>query len=116
MDYSFEVCFLFGEVLLSDDRKGCALILFPDKKKTTGRTIMLDLKLVFTCLGIKNLLKTLDRESKIKKQHPPSPFVHLWFIGVDPNYQNKGIGTFLLEKVIAEADKLGRNICLETST
>src|SRR3954451_20701036 len=68
MDYSFEVCFLFGEVLLSDDRKGCALILFPDKKKTTGRTIMLDLKLVFTCLGIKNLLKTLDRESKIKKQ------------------------------------------------
>jgi ribosomal protein S18 acetylase RimI-like enzyme len=77
---------------------------------------MLDLKLVFTCLGIKNLLKTLDRESKIKKQHPPSPFVHLWFIGVDPNYQNKGIGSQLLEKVIAEAGKMRRNIYLETST
>jgi ribosomal protein S18 acetylase RimI-like enzyme len=116
MDYSFEVCFLFGEVFLSDDRKGCALILFPEKKKTTGRAIMLDLKLVFTCLGIKNLLKTLDRESKIKKHHPNDPFVHLWFIGVDPEFESKGTGSTLLKEVIAEANKLNRKVYLETST
>jgi ribosomal protein S18 acetylase RimI-like enzyme len=116
IEYSFEICFLFGKVLLSDDKKGCALILFPEKKKTTLKSIVLDVKLVVTCLGVKNLLKTLDRESKIKKLHPAQPFVHLWFIGVDPDYQNNSIGSRLLEAVVAEADKLGRNVYLETST
>lgn len=116
IDYSFEICFLFGKVLLSDDKKGCALILFPEKKKTTIKSILLDVKLVVTCLGVKNLLKTLDRESKIKKLHPTVPFVHLWFIGVDPTYQNRGIGSKLLEEVISEANNLQRNVYLETST
>jgi len=39
MDYSFEVCNLFGNVFLSDNKKACALILYPDKKKTTFKSI-----------------------------------------------------------------------------
>ncbi len=35
MEYSFNVCFSFGEVFLSDDKKGCALILLPEKKRQT---------------------------------------------------------------------------------
>jgi len=34
MDYSFEVCHSFGDVFLSDDNKACALVLYPDKKRT----------------------------------------------------------------------------------
>ncbi len=41
MEYSFEVCFQFGKIFLSDDGKGCALIVFPDKKKTTFKSILL---------------------------------------------------------------------------
>src|ERR1700743_585011 len=59
MDYSFEICFLFGEVYLSDDKKGCALILNPDKKKTTLQSIYLDSKLVIKCLGLKNIFKAM---------------------------------------------------------
>ncbi|HEY5463874.1 MAG TPA: hypothetical protein VIJ95_11510 [Hanamia sp.] len=33
MAYSFDVCYLYGEVYLTHDKSGCALILFPDKKK-----------------------------------------------------------------------------------
>src|SRR6185312_1340531 len=33
MVYSFDICYLYGEVFLADDKSGCALILFPDKKK-----------------------------------------------------------------------------------
>ncbi|MEJ7683000.1 MAG: hypothetical protein WKG06_35120 [Segetibacter sp.] len=33
MDYSFEVCYLFGDVFLSDDKKACALVTYPDKKR-----------------------------------------------------------------------------------
>lgn len=33
MEYSFEICNLFGEIFLSDDKKGCVLIMLSDKKK-----------------------------------------------------------------------------------
>lgn len=35
MDYSFEVCQLFGKVVISEDRNACALILYPDQKNFT---------------------------------------------------------------------------------
>src|SRR5437867_579596 len=61
MEYSFEICMLFGAVYLSKDKKGCALILFPDKKKTTLKSIVLDAKLAFSCIGISNIKKALKR-------------------------------------------------------
>ena len=27
MEYSFDVCILFGDIFLSDDKKGCALLI-----------------------------------------------------------------------------------------
>ena len=32
MEYSFDVCYLFGVIYMSDDKLGCALIVMPDKK------------------------------------------------------------------------------------
>lgn len=116
MDYSFEVCFMFGEVFLSDDRKGCALIVLPDKKKTTLKSILLDIKLIFSCMGVSNVKKAMNRESKIKKLHPKELMYYLWFIGVDRNDQNKGIGSSLLMDVIKQGELKNRSIYLETST
>jgi hypothetical protein len=84
MAYSFDVCFAFGDVFLSDDRKGCALLLFPEKKRPSVKTIRWDLKLVLQCIGFKNLWKAIDRERKIKARQPAEPFYYLWYIGVDP--------------------------------
>lgn len=116
MEYSFEVCYLFGDVFLSNDRNGCALILMPDKKKTTFETILLDAKLVFSCIGISNIKKAFDRESKINKLHPEAPIYYLWFIGVNPSQQNQGIGSALMNDVISESISNKRSIYLETST
>ena len=116
MEYSFEVCYLFGDVFISEDRKGCALIVFPDKKKTTLKSILLDAKLALSCIGLSNLRKAMDREAKIKKLHPNDLMYYLWFIGVDPTEQNKGIGTKLLNEVISEGRAMKRSIYLETST
>src|SRR5688572_10526326 len=55
MEYSFDVCYLFGEVFLTDDKKACALIVLPDKKKATLKSIMLDLKLIVSCVGLLNI-------------------------------------------------------------
>jgi ribosomal protein S18 acetylase RimI-like enzyme len=116
MDYSFEVCYLFGEVFLSNDKKACALILYPDKKKTTLKSTLLDVKLILSCVGIRNIKKALTRESKIKKLQPNEPMYYIWFIGVDPACQNSGIGTQLLNEVIDDSTKKQRPIYLETST
>ena len=91
MEYSYDVCNLFGDVFLSEDKKGCALLILPDKKKTTLKSILLDAKFAFTCLGISNINKALKREAKIKQVHPDGLLYYLWFIGVDSSNQNKGI-------------------------
>lgn len=116
MDYSFEVCYMFGNVFLSNDEKACALVLYPDRKKTTFRSILLDAKLIISCVGVKNIRRTLDRETKIKQVQVKDKMYYLWFIGVNPEYQNTGIGTGLLKEVINDSQVLNRPIYLETST
>jgi hypothetical protein len=116
MAYSFEVCYLFGEIFLTEDKKACALVLYPDKKTTTVKTILLDLQLIFSCIGIENIKKALDREAKIKQLQPKVLMCYLWFIGVDPEYQNEGIGSKLLENIIKDSEYKERPVYLETST
>ena len=116
MEYSFDVCHAFGDVFLSEDRRGCALILLPDKKKMTLKSILWDVKLITNCIGIADISKAMGRESKIKKLQPKAKMYYLWFIGVDPSEQSKGIGGNLLEGVIKKAELLNRPVCLETST
>jgi len=116
MEYSYEVCNLFGDIFLTEDKKGCALLILPDKKKTTIKSILLDAKFAFTCLGISNINKAMKRETKIKQAHPNGLLYYLWFIGVDSSNQNKGIGSQLLQDVISEGQNQNRTICLETST
>ena len=116
MDYSFEVCYLFGDVFLSDDKKACALVLYPDKKKTSLKSVLLDVKLITSCVGLKNIKRTLARESMIKKAQPKELMYYLWFIGVDPSHQNTGIGTTLLNDLIEDSKVQKRQIYLETST
>lgn len=116
MGYSFDVCHLFGDVFLSDNKKGCALILLPEKKKTNLKSILLDIELIVSCVGLFNIKKALDRETKIKKLHHKGLMYYLWFIGVDPDEQSKGIGSKLMGEIINEATSKQRPIYLETST
>lgn len=116
MDYSFEVCYAFGKVFLSDDRKACALVLFPDQKRTSLKSILLDVKLILSSVGISNIQKALSREAKIKNLQPKELMYYLWFIGVDPKYQNTGAGTKLLNEIIEDSSRKKRQIFLETST
>lgn len=114
MDYSFELCFRFGEVLLTDNKQGVALILYPQRKKTTLKTILLDAKLASQVIGFRRTLKILERESKIKKNHPKE-LIYLWFIGVAPETQGKGLGSLLMNEIIKIANSQNLPIYLETS-
>jgi GNAT superfamily N-acetyltransferase len=115
MEYCFEHCFYSGAVYLSDDRNGCALIVYPDKNKFSLKSVSMDIKLVFSVIGLSNLKMVLHREKLIKQNHPSTAFMHLWYIGVDPQHQHKGIGSELLLTILDESRKLNRDIYLETS-
>lgn len=115
MDYSFERCRLFGKVYLTDDRHACALVVYPDRRRFSLRSLGVDLKLLYRCIGLRRLRKTLQREAIIGRQHPAAPFSYLWFIGVDPEVRGQGHGTELLQRVIAESVAVSRPVYLETS-
>lgn len=100
----------------SDDNKAVALLIYPEKKRTTLKTIWLDVRLAFKCVGIKNTGRAIKRESEIKKVHPRGPITYLWFIGVSPDEQGRGYGTNLLKDLISFCKEKGHIICLETST
>lgn len=116
MEYSIEMCFLFGEIWLSNDKKACALILYPHKKRTTLSSVFLDLNLIFRVIGVSGFGKVMSREVLIKKKQPKEKMVYLWFIGVNPLYQHSGIGSLLLKEVLADVEKKGLPVYLETST
>lgn len=116
MEYSFDVCFHFGKVVLSDENNACALILLPDKKRNDFKSIWWEIRLVLTSTGIGNIRKALRRERKIKVLHPQESMYYLWFIGVSSADQGKGIGGKLLKELIYDSEFEKRIICLETST
>lgn len=70
MDYCFEVCWKRGEVYMTKDKKGAALLVIPQNKKTNLKAILLDLKLAFRTIGLIRVIRVLSRESAIKKLHP----------------------------------------------
>ncbi|RYX87852.1 GNAT family N-acetyltransferase [bacterium] len=116
MSYSFEICYTFGAVYLSNNRKGCALVLYPDKKKFSLSSTWLDIKLVINAIGITRAGKAMTRESVIKANYPKELIYYLWFLGVKNDDQNNGIGSELLKELIKDSQEQQRAIYLETST
>lgn len=115
VDYSFKLCVNFGEVWIDEDEIGCLMFLNPHDKKVSLASLRWDLQLAIECIGISRIGKVLGRESEIKRNHPKTPFIHLWFIGVIPEQQRKGVGSKLMDIVIKKAKDLALPIYLETS-
>lgn len=115
MEYSFDTCLSSGEIWLSDNLNGCALFLYPNAKRTTLKSIYRDVQLIFKSIGIKRISLALKREGRINAIRPKIPCIYLWFIGVRPQVQQKGIGSALLKNVIGHAEKLQLPVYLETS-
>lgn len=115
MSYSFDVCLEKGIIYLSNDKTACAMILYSEKKGSILKTIIRDVKLGMYCIGLRNVVKVLKREKYLKKHHPGEPFYYLWFIGVHPDFQNRGLGSAFFNQVLELCDGNSRPVYLETS-
>lgn len=115
MEYAFALCLRYGAVIWSEQKDACALLLFPDRKKTSPPSVLLDLRLIIKSIGIQNIRKVLQREAYLKNQHPAEAFAYLWFVGVEPASQGRGTGTLLMQQVLEWCGQQGRPVYLETS-
>ncbi|WP_423737379.1 GNAT family N-acetyltransferase [Chitinophaga caseinilytica] len=115
MEYAFDVCIRYGDVLLSDDGNGCALVLYPDRKPENLFTRWLDLRLVWRSIGWKHLPNVKARRKLVQSVRPEVPMAYLWFIGVNPDSRRRGAGRQLLNDVLELARSADRPVYLETS-
>ena len=53
-------------------------------------------------------------QKAVNRAHPTEPHWYLWVAAVDPAYQRRGIGTVMMERVLADADEQHLASHLET--
>lgn len=113
MAYSLFKAYHFGRVFMNPEKTACALVVDSSKKKWTYQSFIWDLKLIFQCIGLFNLSRVLKREKILKTFHPKGKFYHLWYVGVLPEHQGKGLGTNVMKQIIQDCSDAP--IYLETS-
>lgn len=116
MSYAFDVCFNINGAYISEDKKAAVLFDLPNaKNKDNFLLTYFDIQLAFRAVGLSRVLQVMKRETYIKKKHPKTDFIYLWFIGILPEYQKKGQGSKMLEELIELSENNKMPIYLETS-
>jgi ribosomal protein S18 acetylase RimI-like enzyme len=109
----------YGNIYYTDDYKGVAMWLGPDKPIVDDIKI-LSLGLIFypVKIGIRNFMRVLDISEQWNKEHKKLNKRHyyLMVIGVEPEHQQKGIGSRLMEVGLKIADNEKLDCYLETVT
>jgi len=109
INYSIFMGEEFGKIYYFE--KTCAILLYPEKKKVTLKSILWDLKLAVLVIGISNIAKVLRKEKILKSHHPSEEFIHLWYIATKE--KGKGNGSKLLNRIVSEHQD--KKVYLETS-
>ncbi|WP_415181507.1 GNAT family N-acetyltransferase [Nonlabens sp.] len=99
MEYLFERALLFGEVYISDNEKACILLKFPHLEKITFRTILLDVKMAFNCIGIERICSVIKRQRIAHKNYPKEEHIRPVILGVKRESDGKGTAVRLMIKV-----------------
>ncbi|TFB28366.1 GNAT family N-acetyltransferase [Pedobacter alluvionis] len=114
MQYAFYRCHLQGDVFLSQDRRACALVLYPHLERATLTTISLEIQLILKGLGLGNCIRVLKYRRMTKTRLGKTVVARIWMLGVSPRFQSLGNGSRLLQDVILEMQKKNLPVYLET--
>ncbi len=116
MDYSFEACIETGQVYITDDLTGVIICSNSDDKLPILEEAYLTIQFVLKVTGFEGIAKALKREQYIKDFHPKDEeFIYIWFIGLKKTEQGKGVGSAMLQEIIARSNHEHIPIYHETS-
>jgi len=116
LEYALAHAESFGEVLFNEAKDAAALIVESQRKRTSAKSLLWDVRLAFRSIGILRVSKIMKREAQVKKYFPNTSYLYLWFIGVDVQAQGLGKGGELLTLIKERAASQQLPIYLATST
>ena len=116
MSYLFERAMLFGEVYLTDNKKGCLLLKYPHHEKTTLKTIGLDIKLALKCIGIERVYKVLQRQHIAHKNYPKEKHIRPIILGVKQEEIGKGNAARLMLELMQQFKDNDLPVVIDTAT
>ncbi|TWP29149.1 N-acetyltransferase [Apibacter muscae] len=107
----------FGNVFLNDEQNTAAVVIEPQRKKTTLKSLYQDVKFVFNVCGLSKAHKALKKENITHKTFPKNiDYIQLWFLGVEKDQQGQGLGSQMIHKIKDFYKGKTQAILLETST
>jgi ribosomal protein S18 acetylase RimI-like enzyme len=108
----------YGRVTTSHDAQAVCVWIPPGRGITIPGMIRSGMLGVPFRIGFGPLAKFMganDTMDKLHKKHVPEPHWYLMVIGVDPELQNRGVGSALVKEDLMRADQSGCPCYLETS-
>lgn len=103
-----------GLVLTADGHPGAALWAPPDRWRTTWPEMLRSAPTMVRAIGPR-LPRALRGLGVIERAHPREPHWYLAVLGTDPPHQGRGIGSALMDPVLARCDAEGLGGYLESS-
>jgi ribosomal protein S18 acetylase RimI-like enzyme len=103
---------LYGQVYTTPDLEGIACWLPPENTTPLfSRLVRIGIRhahLGFELgwMGLRRYMLMEAHDATLHKQAVPGPHWYLWMLGVDPPYQGQGIGSMLIQPVLAYAGVL----------
>ena len=109
----------YGDIYYTDDKKSVSMWIGPDKPVINDIKILsMGLILYPFKIGLINFTRMLDLSGQWDKEHKKQKKRHyyLMVIGVEPEFQQRGIGSRLLQDGLNIADNEKLDCYLETAT
>ena len=110
---------IYGSIYYTNDKKSVAMWLGPEKP-IVNDVIILSMGLIMYPfkIGIRNFFRLLDLSEQWGKEHKKLDKRHyyLMVIGVEPEFQQQGIGSRLMQVGLEKADNEKHECFLETVT
>ena len=107
----------YGEVLVTNDLKGCAIWLPPGvwSEKPPLVDYLMELFYALGWSGLGRINRFIETDNNEYNHKPAEPHYYLAILGVHPDYTRKGYASTLLEQKLEKIDQLGYPAYLENS-
>lgn len=95
----------YGEVYVTDDVQGGSIWSPPGRNTESVLAQIRSVRPLARAITWKRLTSVLSTFHLLEKKHPKEPHYYLGVLGVDPEFQGRGLGTQLMRPVLDMCDR-----------